>query len=578
MRYLKVLVLIFATAILFSNRASAQPTAFTFQGSLQNSAMPANGNYDFEFALYSVLAGGVQFGPTVAVNNVVVTNGIFTARLDFGSQFSGGTRYLEIRVRPAGQPGITTLAPRQLINSVPYSIRSLSADNADAVGGQSGASIAAAVLAVNSATQANVPNTLVMRSANGDFAAGTIFATQQYNINANRVLGINGSNNIFVGVNAGVSNTSGDSNAFVGSGAGQSNTTGANNSFFGRRAGLLNSSGSDNSFFGTNSGDSNTQGLSNSFFGRSAGESNTEGSNNSFFGRSAGESNTLGAGNSFFGGNAGSANTTGGNNSFFGIESGAVNTEGNDNSYFGYRAGYLNSQGSGNSFFGASAGRVNFGGFNTFIGVDAGLDNITGSANTLIGYGADVDNGNLLFATALGAGAIVSTSNTVVLGRTDDTVRIPGFLRVVRLGIPGTVPLCQNNVNLTISTCSSSIRYKSNVTPFRPGLGLIKRLRPVSFNWNEGGMLDMGLVAEEVAAIEPLLTTTNSKGELEGVKYDRVGVVLVNAVKEQQSQIEGQEATIEAQRRSIDELKQQVEALKRLVCATNPTAEVCKEN
>ena len=47
-------------------------------------------------------------------------------------------------------------------------------------------------------------------------------------------------------------------------------------------------------------------------------------------------------------------------------------------------------------------------------------------------------------------------------------------------------------------------------------------------------MLDMGLVAEEVNAVEPLLTTTNTSGAVEGVKYDRVGVVLINAVKEQQ--------------------------------------------
>jgi len=50
-------------------------------------------------------------------------------------------------------------------------------------------------------------------------------------------------------------------------------------------------------------------------------------------------------------------------------------------------------------------------------------------------------------------------------------------------------------------------------------------------------MRDLGLGAEEVAAVEPLLVTYNSKGEVEGVKYDRIAVVLLNAVKEQQEQI-----------------------------------------
>ena len=47
-----------------------------------------------------------------------------------------------------------------------------------------------------------------------------------------------------------------------------------------------------------------------------------------------------------------------------------------------------------------------------------------------------------------------------------------------------------------------------------------------------------------MAATEPLLVTHNAKGEIEGVKYDRLGVVLIHAVKEQQSQIDRQEQKI----------------------------------
>ena len=66
----------------------------------------------------------------------------------------------------------------------------------------------------------------------------------------------------------------------------------------------------------------------------------------------------------------------------------------------------------------------------------------------------------------------------------------------------------------------------------------------VRFDWKDGGMHDLGLGAEDVAAIEPLLVTYNAKGEVEGVKYDRIGVVLVNAVKEQQARIEALEAAL----------------------------------
>jgi hypothetical protein len=94
----------------------------------------------------------------------------------------------------------------------------------------------------------------------------------------------------------------------------------------------------------------------------------------------------------------------------------------------------------------------------------------------------------------------------------------------------------------------------------------------------------LGFVAEEVAAIEPLLTTTNEKGETEGVKYDRVATALVNAVNEQQTQIEAQNEQIRSQQTQIDaqaqQLKlqqQQIEALKKMVCAENARAEICRE-
>ena len=85
--------------------------------------------------------------------------------------------------------------------------------------------------------------------------------------------------------------------------------------------------------------------------------------------------------------------------------------------------------------------------------------------------------------------------------------------------------------------CSSSLRYKTDIAPFSSGLDLVARLRPIAFTWKEGGARDLGLGAEEVAAIEPLLVTRNASGQVEGVKYDRVAVVLLNAVKEQQAQI-----------------------------------------
>ncbi|MDQ3257625.1 MAG: tail fiber domain-containing protein [Acidobacteriota bacterium] len=212
---------------------------------------------------------------------------------------------------------------------------------------------------------------------------------------------------------------------------------------------------------------------------------------------------------------------------------------------------------------------------NSFVGETAGYSNTTGSNNTIIGGGANVDAGNLNFATAIGAFATVSTSNTIVLGRSfgADKVRIPG------LGAAGATALCRNASN-EISTCSSSLRYKTNIAPFRFGLSLINQLRPISFDWKDGGMKDVGFGAEDVARINPLFVTYNAAGEVEGVKYDRLSAVFVNAFKEQQTQIERQQKQLDelpAIKAENAELKAQLAQLKHIVCATHPTAAMCRQ-
>ena len=89
-----------------------------------------------------------------------------------------------------------------------------------------------------------------------------------------------------------------------------------------------------------------------------------------------------------------------------------------------------------------------------------------------------------------------------------------------------------------LGDCGSSLRYKKNINAFAGGLSLLNRLRPVSFDWKANDKHDFGLVAEEVAEVEPLLVTYNKHGQVEGVKYERLGVVLINAIREQQAQID----------------------------------------
>jgi len=101
-------------------------TAFTYQGQLQTSGVPANAVCDLEFALYAAAAGGAQLGSTETRAAVAVTAGLFTVQLNesgqFGpSAFAGEQRWLQIGVRcPAGSGSYTTLSPRQPLTASPY--------------------------------------------------------------------------------------------------------------------------------------------------------------------------------------------------------------------------------------------------------------------------------------------------------------------------------------------------------------------------------------------------------------------------------------------------------------------------
>jgi hypothetical protein len=69
----------------------AQSAWFTFHGQLVENGAPANGIYDMEFRLFDTASGGVQQGSTNPFDDLEINNGLFSARLDFGSDvFDGG--------------------------------------------------------------------------------------------------------------------------------------------------------------------------------------------------------------------------------------------------------------------------------------------------------------------------------------------------------------------------------------------------------------------------------------------------------------------------------------------------------
>lgn len=360
-------------------------------------------------------------------------------------------------------------------------------------------------------------NTLVGIDAGAAITTGTDNAFFGWNAGTDNK---SGSSNSFFGSDAGSYNDTGSGNTFAGTAAGKFNINGSTNSFFGIRAGFQNSSGSDNTFIGVDAGFSNGAGNRNSFFGRDAGKANMA-NENVFVGFSAGSSNTTGTGNSFFGVRSGAANVTGFNNTYFGYEAGLNSTVGENalfghsagkavtlgdrnaffgvyagentttgccNTFLGNKSGRSNTEGRGNVFVGGSAGFGNaVGSRNTYVGdlagSNAGLSN--GNNNTFLGSAAGSDIGNLTYASAIGSNSVVSSNDTIVLGkvagtyqgqpRPADTVIVNGNLGVgtstplVKLDIRDSdvfgnaVARIQSPVNTAILSLDSTIGGQNQV-------------------------------------------------------------------------------------------------------------------
>jgi trimeric autotransporter adhesin len=107
--------------------AAPLSSAFTYQGELYDAGQPAIGSYDLRFTPYADANNPVLLGPPVVVEDVVVSNGVFTAQVDFGPGFFvGDAVFLEVAVRPfesTDANAFEALTPRQEITATPYSLK-----------------------------------------------------------------------------------------------------------------------------------------------------------------------------------------------------------------------------------------------------------------------------------------------------------------------------------------------------------------------------------------------------------------------------------------------------------------------
>ena len=92
-----------------------------------------------------------------------------------------------------------------------------------------------------------------------------------------------------------------------------------------------------------------------------------------------------------------------------------------------------------------------------------------------------------------------------------------------------------------IAYVSSDKRFKDNIKPISNPIEKIKQIGGYSFDWNDNQNIhtgkDYGVIAQEIEEILPELVQTREDG-YKGVKYDRIVSLLIEAVKDQQKQID----------------------------------------
>lgn len=171
------------------------------------------------------------------------------------------------------------------------------------------------------------------------------------------------------------------------------------------------------------------------------------------------------------------------------------------------------------------------------------------STRSIFTFGG-IDSGGTPYASLT-----IDTSGNVGIGTATptQTLEVSGKVKVDSFASASATPICENAG--VLSSCSSSIRYKEDVKAAAFGLDEIEQMRPVTFKWKGRDESDLGLIAEEVAKIDPLFVTYKS-GQVEGVKYAQLTTVLINAVKQLKAKSDAQESEIASLRRDLATLSE----------------------
>jgi hypothetical protein len=277
------------------------------------------------------------------------------------------------------------------------------------------------------------------------------------------------------------------------------------------------------------------------------------------------------------------------------------NTSGSDNTANGAFA-LLNNSSYLNSAFGSSTLQSNLTGLrNTGVGSAVLFNNTVGDSNTAIGVSAMYSNTNGSDNTAVGAGALMGSngSGNIALGASAGT-GISEANGVIAIGSAGgkvsnscfiakirdvttqnadAIPVVIDSTD-QLGTMSSSRRYKQEIQPMDKSSEAVLALKPVTFHYKSDntGTQQFGLIAEEVAEVNPGLVVHDKNGEIYTVRYEAVNAMLLNEFLKEHRKVEQLkkdfESKIAEQQKQIEALSTGLQQVSAQLAANKPTPHV----
>jgi hypothetical protein len=183
------------------------------------------------------------------------------------------------------------------------------------------------------------------------------------------------------------------------------------------------------------------------------------------------------------------------------------------------------------------------------------LGNTAGDGNIALGYaaGASISTGDNNID--IGNSGVPGDDYTIRIGDGQDATYIAGISgRTAAGGAPVFVA-----ADGKLGTVTSSRRFKKDIADMDLASEALLALRPVTFRYkpelDKAGIPQYGLVAEEVADVNPDLVVRDENGEIYTVRYEAVNAMLLNEFLKEHRKVEQQGRKIQEAEASITQLK-----------------------